>query len=87
MLPRILLCLAVAACAKPPEMGWIRHDGTPITDAQFELDSTACRGEGQKAGLTARRAEGIGEALHQGQAVSDVFVGCMAQHGYVQRPR
>lgn len=81
----LILCGAITACAPPKEMGWIRADAKPVDPAQFEVSTTICRGDAQKAGLAARRVEGIGEAYRQGQAQGDVFVGCMAQQGYLRR--
>lgn len=80
-----LSAMIVAACAKPRQMGWIRTDGKPVNEASFEVDSTVCRGERQKAGLAAPTPEGVGQALNQRDAKDEVFIGCMAQRGYLQR--
>lgn len=78
-----LVCLIVGACATTPEPTWLRIDGKPVSDLQFEADRTACRGETAKAGTAQREAKIYlpGEE----NPMDTVYSGCMAQHGYVQR--
>lgn len=75
----------MAGCATRPPMEWARVDTKPIDLAAFEVDRTICRGETQKSNLVAPAPEGIGSAIRRSNAIGDVFVGCMAQHGYVQQ--
>lgn len=74
-----MLCLAACACATKP-MAWVRVDGKPITETQLAVDQTVCRGEMQKANLSSTAEAGFG----RGRAVVEVYVGCMAQRGYMQ---
>jgi hypothetical protein len=85
-----LVCLIVGACATAPEPAWLRVDGKPISDLQFEADQAAWRGEMQKAKLSSTMEGGIvlgpnGPYSPRQNAISDVYSGCMAQRGYVQR--
>lgn len=86
----ISLCIAIGGCAAQQEMGWARTDGKGIggnaqLEQQYRVDVTICQGEMQKAGLTARPSDSIGGAYRQGQMKGEVFVGCMAQRGYLQQ--
>jgi hypothetical protein len=73
-----ILSLPLAACVHQPEMGWIRTDRTPVVPLQFEADEAQCKGEVQKS-----RAAFTGQI---GFSIDQVFIGCMAGKGYVQRP-
>ena len=73
-----ILSLALAACVHQPEMGWVRTDGKAVVPIQFEADEAQGRGEVQKA-----RAAFTGQI---GFSTDQVFIGCMAGKGYVQRP-
>lgn len=84
--PLLLLALAAAGCATQRPLTWARTDGKVFTADQFNLERTICRGEMQKANLAGFPAEGVGSAIRRGNAVGDVFVGCMAQRGYIQVP-
>jgi hypothetical protein len=74
----LILCLLLAACVTQPEMGWIRADGKSVVLLQLEADNTACTGEVQKA-----RAAYTGRI---GASSDQIFTGCMAEKGYLQRP-
>jgi hypothetical protein len=85
------LSVGLVGCVTQPEMGWIRTDGKPVVPIQFEADETNCRGESQKANLTSTMEAGIkigeqGLYSPRQRAISEVFTGCMAGKGYVQRP-
>lgn len=74
----------------PPE--WQKVSGGPVNQEQFELDRTACQGEMQKAKLSSTMREGVtigeqGLYSPRQQAISDVYSGCMANKGYIQRVR
>lgn len=73
------ITLALAACSTVPQ-AWTRPDGK-IDPAQFELDKTVCRGEMQKAAVSQREPKIYlpGEE----NPLTTIFVGCMAQHGYM----
>lgn len=81
-----LWMLSLVGCAAAPPSKWVRLDGNPATDQQFEIDSTICRGEMQKARLTAQPTDSVVAAYQRGKAEREVFAGCMAGHGYVLRP-
>jgi hypothetical protein len=77
------LSVGLVGCATQPAMSWFRADGKAVVPIQFEADETNCRDEVQKARLAGPNQLGI---LSRLQAHNDVFVGCMADKGYVQRP-
>lgn len=84
-----LFAVALAGCATTPP-AWLRVDGKPVSDLQFEADEAACKGEMQKAKLSSTMREGVtigpdGLYSPRQNAISDVYSGCMAQRGYVQR--
>lgn len=80
--------LFLAGCASSPkqEMGWQKIDGTAPSQQQFEADLTVCQGETQRATLAAHPTDSIPAAFERGRARGQVFNGCMAQRGYLQRP-
>lgn len=74
----LALALALAGCAgQPTSTKFTRMDGKPADVDQLKQDMLICRGEAQKASLSAAGATGIG------YAVSDVYTGCLAGKGYV----
>jgi hypothetical protein len=80
--------LLLGACATEPRQFWIRTDGRPVIARQFEVDSTICRGDAQKANasgvvITGGGLAGAAAAANHFQAVTDVYTGCMANHGYL----
>lgn len=77
----LLPALLLAGCATAPPL-WLRIDGKQVSDLQFEADQTACRGETQKANLATARQIGL---LSRMQATDEVYNGCMAGRGYLQR--
>jgi hypothetical protein len=83
-LARSITIIAVVAlggllgCAHQPEIGWVRTDGKAVVPIQLEADNTQCKGEVEKV-----RAAYTGQTF----ASSDqIFTGCMAEKGYLQRP-
>ena len=83
-----IVAAALSACATQPPvpMAWYRTDGRDVRADQIETSMTICRGESQRAGLAAPTPEGIGQAANQRYAMNDVYIGCMAQQGYVFKP-
>lgn len=74
----VALALGLAGCAgQPTSTRFDRLDGKHIETEQLKQDMLVCRGEAQKASLSAAGATGIG------YAVSDVYTGCLAGKGYV----
>jgi hypothetical protein len=70
----IALCAALPACATQViDMKWIRADGKPVVEAEFEAARVACSDEVRKAGASSK-----------GPVPPDVFRVCMLQRGYVQ---
>ena len=54
----VALCAALGGCAAAPKMLWVRADGqrsaeNPALVTQYELDSTSCLGERNKANYRA----------------------------------
>jgi len=76
------LALTISGCAQQRALTWSRADGKPFAAEQIDLDRTICRGEMQKANLASNAEAGFA----RGRAVREVFVGCMAQRGYMQVP-
>jgi hypothetical protein len=84
-------CLLLGACATEPRQFWARTDGQPVIARQFEVDRTICRGDAQKANasgvvITGGGLGGAVAAANRGEALADVYVGCMAGHGYLVKP-
>jgi hypothetical protein len=77
------LSVGLVGCTTHPAMSWFRADGKPVVPIQLEADETGCRGEVQKARLAGSNQLGL---LSRLQAHDEVFTGCMADKGYVQRP-
>jgi hypothetical protein len=85
--------VVLASCATAPPPMFVRTDGRSIkTDAvlsqQFQLDKTVCLGNREKAdlsGVTLSRGGFAGAiaAQNRSQAADAVFVGCMAEKGYM----
>ncbi|MCA6109613.1 hypothetical protein [Bradyrhizobium cenepequi] len=92
----VALCAALGGCAAQPKMLWLRADGqraagNPALVTQFELDSTACLGERNKAALSGVTVSGGGLAgvaaqIDRSNAADTVARGCMAEKGYLQVP-
>jgi len=55
-----------------------------VLNQQFQLDSTICQGELQKANLSGSLRDWDG--FMRGEAVDQVGQGCMAEKGYVMVP-
>jgi hypothetical protein len=64
--PYVAACLLLGACATEPRQFWTRTDGRPVVARQFEVDRTICRGRN----------------IYRGEAITDVYTGCMAERGY-----
>jgi hypothetical protein len=77
----VCLCATLAACASAPKL-WTRADGGPIMQTQYEVDATVCRGELQKARMAGTGQLGL---ISRMNAQDDIYTGCMAAKGYVQR--
>ncbi len=56
---RLLLCLAVAACADLETKPWFRVDGNPASAEQLDLDKTTCRQEMQRSVQATTQAAGL----------------------------
>jgi hypothetical protein len=71
---------------------WVRadHDPTRYDPNQLARVQTICRGQMQAAGIAGGNRENdlivtpTGIGTERGQAMDDVFAGCMAQQGYVR---
>lgn len=87
------LCVALGGCAAAPKMGWVRVDGqsareNPVLATQFEVDTTSCLGERNKAALSGATVAGGGiagamAAADRSNAADTVARGCMAEKGYL----
>jgi hypothetical protein len=85
----VLLVAGLLFACGGAEPRWIRADGKPIVAAQLEMDHADCRGQTQKASLTAAQISiGVArfaDALEQDQVKEVVFIGCMAGKGYLRK--
>ena len=94
-LPIVVLSAALGACQTtvPPESGYYRTDGTPLTpgspaEQQFWSDRAVCLGEMSKAkmsGTVIDTGSPLIDATNNVQRQQDagtVMLGCMAQKGY-----
>jgi len=75
---RLLLCLAVAACADLDTKPWFRVDGSAASAEQLDLDKTTCRQEMKKSVEATTQAA----VLDRNIIRSDVYEACMARLGY-----
>jgi hypothetical protein len=75
---RLLLCLAVAACADLETKNWYRVDGNPASPERLDLDKTTCRQEMQRSVQATTQAAGLDRNIVR----SDVYGNCMARLGY-----
>jgi hypothetical protein len=75
---RLLLCLAVAACADMETKTWFRVDGNPASPERLDLDKTTCRQEMQRSVQATTQAAGLDRNIVR----SDVYGSCMARLGY-----
>jgi hypothetical protein len=80
---RLLMCLALAACADFETKPWFKMDGSQASAEQLEFDKTACREEMQKS----VRATNQAAALDRNVVKMDVYDGCMARLGYSEKNR
>jgi hypothetical protein len=88
----LVACLLLVACASDARNFWSRTDGGPIMATQYQSDATICRGESQKANasgvvITGGGIPGAVAAINRSEALGDVYVGCMAERGYLLRPQ
>jgi uncharacterized lipoprotein YajG len=92
----VAAAVLLAGCAAAPKMLWVRADGqrssqNPTLATQFELDSTSCLGERNKANLSGVTVAsggiyGIAAAAERSAAADTVQRGCMAEKGYLLVP-
>ena len=78
---RLLMCLALAACADLETKPWFKVDGSQASAEQLEVDKTACREEMQKSVRSTNQAA----ALDRSVVKMDVYDGCMARLGYSEK--
>lgn len=82
------IAVVLAGCATTP-VTWTKVNGSPPSPEQLTLDRTVCQGEMQKSNLTNTVKGGVafdanGVYDPKSRALSQVFTGCMAQHGYIK---
>jgi hypothetical protein len=75
---RLLLCVAVAACADLETKPWFRVDGNSASAEQLDLDKTQCRQEMKKSVEATTQAA----VLDRNIVRADVYESCMARLGY-----
>lgn len=90
----LIAAFLVAGCqtAKAPPMMWVRVDGVSMVGnedlaRQFEADIVACRGIRQRTLIVAPAPVNAFDAAGMNAALRDVARGCMADRGYLLRPR
>ncbi len=89
----LVAAVVLASCATAPPPVFVRTDGRsinpdPVLSQQFQLDKTVCLGSREKADLSGVTVSGGGlagaiAAQNRSQAADAVFVGCMAEKGYM----
>lgn len=89
----LVAAVVLASCATAPPPMFVRTDGRsintdPVVSQQFQLDKTVCLGNREKADLSGVTVSGGGlagaiAAQNRSQAADAVFVGCMAEKGYM----
>jgi hypothetical protein len=89
----LVAAVVLASCATAPPPVFVRTDGRSINvysvlSQQFQLDKTVCLGNREKADLSGVTVSGGGlagaiAAQNRSQAADAVFVGCMAEKGYM----
>lgn len=73
-------------CVQAPK-AWNRTDGLPIGGMQLEADTAACKGEANKANLSAGRSAVLSPDLFgYSSGMMAVYRGCMAEKGYLPEP-
>jgi uncharacterized lipoprotein YajG len=92
----VALCAALVGCAQAPKMLWVRTDGqrsaqNPVLVTQYEIDSTSCLGERNKASLSGVTVAqggfaGLAASIDRSNAADTVQRGCMAEKGYLLVP-
>jgi len=75
-------CIAIVGCSALPKT-WTRPDGAPITPAQLQIDDTICRGETEKAAAQGQSKSTVNSTFGADNQDRSIYVGCMAQHGYL----
>jgi hypothetical protein len=89
----LLAVITLVACATAPPPVFVRTDGRstqsdPVLAQQFQIDKTVCLGSREKADLSGVTVSsgtfaGAIAAANRSQAADAVFVGCMAEKGYM----
>ena len=89
------IIFALAGCVtaqQGPTKIWVRADGKPVAQGQYQIDSTICIGETQKSavGMPPIYYQGLAGAIsasiiqdQREAALVQVAEGCMAQRGYL----
>jgi len=73
----------LTACAHTPQL-WTRADGKDITQNQLMADQAACRGDTERANLSAGDNAQIGSRMFgYSGSLETVYEGCMASRGYL----
>ena len=72
----------LCGCSSLPR-AWVRPDGGPINSAQFQLDDRYCRGEVENAAVQGGRMSTINSPFGADRPDRTVYMGCMADSGYV----
>ncbi len=87
----------LAGCAPAVNNIWVRTDGQPVRnnaalEQQYAIDAEICKGEAQKANLSAGTnyyrglVAAVAEDVRRDNVMVDVAKGCMASRGYLNVP-
>lgn len=80
----MLACATLFAACTSAGHAWKRIDNAPISAQKAEADRAACRGEAVKANLSAGQEAALApETFGFSRAMMAVYVGCMADRGYL----
>lgn len=89
MMARAGLAVAAGAfclmgCAQLPQ-DWKRTDGLAIGAAQLQADTLACKADVEKAAVQGQARSTVASPLGADAQDTRLFVGCMADRGYLPR--
>lgn len=82
----IALCLLLlGGCVRgpPAPTNWHRTDGHVVSPQQLQMDTTICKGELEKVAVLGLAKSTVDSRLGMDQQDRRVYVGCMAEKGYL----
>lgn len=74
--------LILAGCVQAPK-AWTRVDGLSVVPERLQADTVGCKGQVEKAAIQGQARSTVDMPLGMDRADSRVFLGCMAEKGYL----